>query len=204
MLWSGSYDPTGGARMNLAIPVQSLAFLFLVFGPLWLPGLMGYWRLRREQVQPPALRAMVRAFPWAVVLTLAVVVSFARVREIRILYVLSIWLVPFSLLWLYRRRAHLAALLKEKYFALWVLALLVAMLRLRVWLFPPDQEAHRRLENVLGIMFTGFYHGPQAYWIPITLGYLFLFMMCVPLALPLRWPGRGGSGEAVRGGEDVR
>jgi hypothetical protein len=119
-------------------------------------------------------------------LTSGVVLFFARVREMRILYVLSIYLIPFSILSLYNRRAQILGLLKNVYFTLWALVALTITFRIRVWLLPVDALSNQRLQSTLGITFTTSPEGIQSYWIAISAVYLFLFLVCVPIAL-LTW-----------------
>lgn len=182
-LWPGPYDPRSGAGANFTQPLETLAFALLVFGPLWVLGLLGARDLGRlEARQVPALAGLLRSFPAAVALALAVTLLAGRVREIRIAFMLCVYFVPFAAIWAYRYRQRLAALLCNRWYLLWGAASAAAVFRLRVWLLPADAADHAALASRLGLWFTGYTNTPQYNWVVIGMVYLWLFLLALPLA----------------------
>jgi len=185
-LWPGSYDAAGAASANFERPLETLGFAMLVFGPVWIFGVLGCRYLAGRGALAPGLRGLLRSFPWAVALTLCVTLLFARLREIRIAYILCVYFVPFAALWLHRFGGRLAALARSRGALLWAATVLVAMFRLRVWLLPVSKAQRYRLESELGAVFLGYAQWPQYNWVLTTVVYLGLFLLALPL-LARRW-----------------
>ena len=122
-LWPGHYNPFTAAGHNLQYPLESLFYLFLVFAPLWLLGLLGYGKLRRQDIENDAVNALVRSFLPATVAVLVISFSLARVREIRIEFILFFYVIPFSLAYLLQRWKMVPILI------------LTVLLALRLWLY---------------------------------------------------------------------
>ncbi len=186
--WPGFYNPIEAAGLNFDVPLQTLAFLFLTFGPLWFLAVPGFIRLRRLSATDSdgLSRALVVSSPWALILTLTVTLLFARVREIRILFVLFLYIFPFAMFWLYTGRQRLRAWLRSGYFLLWILICAVIAFRIRVALMPTDVAGHQQLASVLGVMFTGFIEDHRFNWISVTIGNVFALFLCLPLLMPIR------------------
>ena len=185
LLLPGSYNPFEAAILNLEVPLQSLAFLFLTLGPLWVVGVLGY-RLLKSDLRLDAkdpVRALVSSFPLALGLSGAITLLLARVREIRILFVLFLYVIPFAMYWLWSCRQRLLATVRSAYFGMWILAAVVLAFRVRVWLMPADAEGHQRMEAVLGTLFTGFVSDHRFNWISVTVACFFLSLLGLPLLL---------------------
>ena len=92
----GHYAPTAGAEHNWIFPAETLAFAYLVFGPLWMPAALSAAEILRN---PPNREARLYALCAlvSVLLVVAAVMLFARMREIRITYTLWIYVVPLAL-----------------------------------------------------------------------------------------------------------
>jgi hypothetical protein len=101
------------AILNLLSPFETLAFMFLVFGALWVP----YWLGLREGWQSgrftnEAWRILTASGPVVLVLMLAATLLLSRAREIRITFLLFPWAIPFALAWFrthFQEMAELAA-----------------------------------------------------------------------------------------------
>lgn len=185
-LWPGSYDALAGARANFALPLETLGFTLLVFGPLWILGPLGWRELAHSTAgRAPALAALLRSFIPAAALVLGVTLLLGRMREIRIAAVLFVYVVPLSALWLYRCRVSLLRLLRSRYYLLWGLAAAAAVFRLRVWLLPRGAGDYATLASKLGVLFTGYTNTPQYNWMVISMVYLWLSLLALPLALPV-------------------
>lgn len=195
-LWPGLYDAGSGAAANFIQPLETLAFGLLVFGPLWLLGLLGARDLARlEARQVPALAGLLRSFPAAVLLALALTLLAGRLREIRIAFMLCVYFVPFAAIWLYRYRRRLAALLRNRWYLLWGVASAAAVFRLRVWLLPASAADYAALASRLGLWFTGYTNTPQYNWVVVGMVYLWLLLLALPLAA-LPW--KDGAAPPVR------
>ncbi|MDE3088653.1 MAG: hypothetical protein KGJ80_04630 [Chloroflexota bacterium] len=104
MLRYAPYDPFEGSIYNFDVPLQSAAFIFCVFGVLWLPALFNLWQHRRDKRFPSeAWRFLVTTAPMAIILVVGTHIALARAREIRISFLLFPWIIPLALDWF---RAH--------------------------------------------------------------------------------------------------
>jgi len=180
LLWPGVYDPSTGAQVNFTMPLEMLGFLLLVFGPLWLLGVLGYFALVRRPAV--ANEPLLRSFPWAVLLVLAVVLFTARVREIRIIYVLFLYFVPFAVFFLYRFRDGWQAMLRNRFYLLYLL--LAATLLVRVWvsLMPDNRLELDRLIASAGVIYNGYPATPEHNWLGILFASLLALLACAPFA----------------------
>lgn len=117
-----SYDPFVDSIYNFETPWQTLAFLFCVFGFLWLPYLLQMRALARApQFASDAWRILGRTAPLILALVLGTHLVLARAREIRIAFLLFPWAIPFALAWFHARRAQLGAWVRRP--TTWVLTL---------------------------------------------------------------------------------
>lgn len=150
----GVYDPFAGAQHNWAYPWETVALLYLTFGPL--PLIAACYALRAA-ARPAHAREQrfVLCAAWSVTMTLLIVLFLARVRETRILFILYIYVLPLALLGIHQffddmTRARRALLLGA--------ALLGAVLtfRLHVTLMPMDGPDFARKANMLASVYGGF------------------------------------------------
>ncbi len=175
----GAYDPFVGARYNWEFPWESASFLYLTFGPLWLTAMFyGLCLMRGPQ------QAATRRFLWcaalSVPLVLVVVLGVARAREIRIPFVLYIYVIPLAVLGIQRffdnfTRARRALLLSA------VLLGMALTFRLYVTLMPLDFAAHARRAHAFASLYGGFGGG----WQFEFLAYFLLALPALAIGLSL-------------------
>ena len=84
-----------GLHYNLANLGETAIFMYIAFGPLWVIGV-------HRWIERPKTDFMSRSFPIAVLLIAGTCLVLARVREIRLLYLLFPWILSFSAEWLHR------------------------------------------------------------------------------------------------------
>jgi hypothetical protein len=109
------------SRLNFQTPLETLAFLSCVFGALWLPfglGLRDRWR--KGEFTNHAWRVLTVSGPLVLVLVLGATILLARAREMRIVFIVFPWAIPFALDWFRNQRDYLAALSRR--FSFWVFA----------------------------------------------------------------------------------
>jgi hypothetical protein len=86
--------------LNYLFPYETLAFLFCVFGALWLPYVLGL-RNRWQAADYPseAWRLLGTSGPIILAFVLISALTIARAREARIVYILFPWAIPFAMDW---------------------------------------------------------------------------------------------------------
>ncbi len=190
--WPGLYDPIpAGILLNLKFPAETLGFVLLTFGPLWLLAPLGYASLRRQEAaqRDPFVRTLTASFPWAFLLTMGICTAFTSLWEIRTSYILLFYFVPFSAIGLYLERARIAALLKNKYFLLFIAALSIEAFRFWMWMHPTTLPELLDRAKMFDLLYVGYANSPQHNWINIFVVYLFLSAACLPaLSLLARPP----------------
>lgn len=189
LAWPGYYDPIpAGLPLNLKVPVETLAFFLLTFGPLWILCPLGWALLRRLPAAQadPFVRGLVRSFPWGAALALGICILLTSLYEIRTSYILLFYFVPFSALFLYEERRRLLALLRNRWFLLFQLALLIEGVRFWFWMHPLTEEGLYQRAAMFDIIFFGYWNHPQDNWVNSFVIYLFLTLACLPLLLLLR------------------
>lgn len=198
-VWYGSYDVLFGSHANASIPIETFAFLLLIFGPVWILGVLGYLEIRSalHRSNPGPLQDLVRSFPAGLTLTSVIVLTFASIREMRIGFILFFYFIPFALIWVYSNRSAILEIVRNKYFALFAIAALVLIFRLWVWMTPGNSEQLVELNNLIRLVLAGplgFSHagGESMYgylatsqdnWTKILAVHLFLFTICLPFLL---------------------
>jgi hypothetical protein len=189
LAWPGYYDPIpSGLPLNLKVPVETLGFFLLTFGPLWILCPLGYLTLRRLPAaqDDPFVRGLVRSFPYGTALVLGISILFSSLYEIRIPYILLFYFVPFSALFLYEKRAQLLGLLKNRYFLLFLAGVLIEAVRFWFWMHPLTADEFYNRALMFDLIYYGYRNQPQNNWINTFVIYLFLSLACLPFALLLR------------------
>lgn len=122
ILWGNqSHDLLESARNTLAKPWETLAFLFLVFGALWLPywlGLGERWRARTHATHA-GWRMLTLSGPLVFLAVMGATLLISRAREMRIAFILFPWAIPFALDWFVTRRAQIKTWLVRWQFWCW-------------------------------------------------------------------------------------
>jgi hypothetical protein len=131
LLWGFSNgNALESSILNFLFPGETLAFLFCVFGVLWLPYLIGlhdHWQ-RRDSLNY-AWKVLTVSGPFIVVLVIGAAMFLARAREIRSSFIIFPWAIPFALDWFQSRVEYFARLIRNNrywIFAFSILALLSA------------------------------------------------------------------------------
>ena len=113
-------DSFASSVLNFQTPGETVAFLFCVFGVLWLPYLSGLVDRWQAGVFPNhAWKVLTSSGPIVFVLVMVATLTIARAREIRISFLLFPWAIPFALDWFRTRSGYfLARVRKLDYWAL--------------------------------------------------------------------------------------
>ncbi len=103
-------------------PLETISFLFCVFGALWVPYLLA-WRDRWQKGDFPNYAWRVLTLSGTLVLAAVMIatLTIARAREVRISFILFPWAIPFALDWLRTNAAFLRTQAGSQ--AFWVSAL---------------------------------------------------------------------------------
>lgn len=179
----GTYDPLAGARHNWEFPWESAGFVYLTFGPLWLTA--AFYGLRAAQrPENSGARRFLLCAALSLPLVLAVVVGLARVREIRILFVLYIYVVPLGLLGIHHFLATMTCARRALLIGAFLLGVAVTF-RLYVTLLPVDATDFARKADALSSLYGGFGGGWQAEF----LAYFLLAVPALAIGLSMGWVG---------------
>ncbi len=183
ILWPGPYNPlSAGIELNLKVPVETMSYVLLTFGPLWILGALGCASLRRLETAraDSFVRTLTTSFPWGVLLTMGICTAFSSLWEIRTAYILLFYFVPFSMVALYQERARIAALRKSKYFIFFVVALLIETVRFWFWMHPLTGDELIDRARMFDNIFYGYWDMPRNNWVNILMVYLPLTVGCLP------------------------
>ena len=121
MVWGLAVgDSFASSILNFQTPGETAAFLFCVFGVLWLPYLSGLVDAWRKGVFPnQAWKVLTSSGLVVFALVMIATLTIARAREIRISFLLFPWAIPFALDWFRTRSGYfLARVRKLDYYAL--------------------------------------------------------------------------------------
>jgi hypothetical protein len=95
---SYTYNPL--AVRTVRYPLETVASIFLVFGFLWIPGLLELRAMRRsKRLRNEAWRILATTAPVVLLIVLGISLFLTRVREMRISFVLFPWMIPLALEW---------------------------------------------------------------------------------------------------------
>jgi len=172
MAFPGTYDPFSGSMHNLNFPYESILFMFMIFGFLWCLGFAGWFELRKKP-NSDFIKSLVRSFIISIALVLIINLIFARIREIRIGFIVFFYFIPFSLYYLYLNIELFKKLISIIYFWLLIASLALVVLLVYIQILPIDEIDY---SNKISI-FNQFYGGFGGGWINIFIIYLFLFLI---------------------------
>lgn len=169
-----AYNPFFGSIRNIEYPVETVCFLFMTFGVLWLPSFIRLRDMRKQECSPSyAWRVLISSAPVALVLVMGTHVTLARAIENRISFLLFPWIIPLALHWFRANTGRIRTLAASRFyqaFAFFIFTFLsVALIYIQV-----DKPAFMW-------HFGAFYN---RYW--LLLGYVHLLItltMIVPLWL---------------------
>ncbi|MBI5651231.1 MAG: hypothetical protein HZC40_12430 [Chloroflexi bacterium] len=139
-----TYDPFEGSRYNFETPLQSIAFLFMIFGFLWFAFALRLCKRWRDSNADPAWRMLIATAPIVTLLALGTHIAFARAREIRISYILFPWVIPLALDWFRANQDRLRAQIRNPIYRASVCAIF-ATLSIAIFAFHLTQPELMRL-----------------------------------------------------------
>lgn len=114
--------------LNLLFPGETIAFMFCVFGVLWLPmglGMRDRWH-QRESLDY-AWQVLTVSGPLIVALVIGAAIFLARAREIRSSFIVFPWALPFALDWFRKRTEYFARLVKNYRYWVFAFSILAAL-----------------------------------------------------------------------------
>ena len=110
--------------LNFRFPFETSAFMFCVFGALWLPYLLGLRNRWQAGDHPnPAWRVLVSTGPLIFLLVIGATLFLSRAREIRIAFILFPWAIPFALDWFRSNIGYFRTLVGN--YSYWLLSFLI-------------------------------------------------------------------------------
>lgn len=175
MSWGESYDPMYAAAHNGKFPYESMMFVFLVFGPLWVLSFIGFYRAHYginalSQPAEPLVQAIKHSFLIAILSVLVVLFMFARLREIRLEYILWFYILPYSMFSFYEGAVAIKHWKKLPIVSVFLLFSGLITLIAANKLMPITEAEHIFLMNT----FASFYGGFGGGWRTIFLVHCFL------------------------------
>lgn len=123
-----SYNPLlEGWAFNLRRLPETILFLFMVYGVLWIPGLAGIYQRRKNRAFLSYYwRILVSSTPVCLGLILGTNLILARIREIRIAFLSFPWIIPMCLGWLEGNSSPLKQIMSKRYY--WLSVVFVFLL----------------------------------------------------------------------------
>jgi hypothetical protein len=165
------YDHTEGLRWNISHPDQVLGFLFISFGFLWFPFFLNLFIRKNNTIRSTDLDILHRSAPTALVLILTTTFLGGIFNEIRLLYLLSPWIIVLAL-FQYKNTMlaiHERVISKPFIFFIIFLALIVASL---------TAVLMKNYESFIPASRFGISYGK---WIIVTCIQAFLTLLTAPL-----------------------
>jgi len=172
MTFPGAYNPFSGSMHNLNFPYESVLFMFMIFGFIWCLGFAGWLELRKK-TNSDFIRSLVNSFIISIAFFLIINLIFARIREIRIGFILFFYFIPFSIYYLYANIELLKKLISSIYFWLLIACLALMVLLIYIQILPINEIDYSNKIAVLNQFYGGFGGG----WVNIFVIYLFLFLI---------------------------
>lgn len=130
-----TYDPFESSVYNFETPWQTMAFLFCVFGILWIPFFVELVNTRRK-AEPidPAWQVLTSTALVVFILMLGTQLAFARAREIRIAFLMFPWVIPLALHWFRENSARLGVMIRRVNFWVWATGVFASLSLVILWL----------------------------------------------------------------------
>jgi len=174
--WPGLYNPFESSAHNFKYPLESLLFLFMTFGPFWILGIAG-WHSLKQKACDPFVRSLVKSFIPSLLLVLVIITFLARMREIRILYVIFFYFSIFSSYILLSFWEKIRKIILSGGFILYALACVVVSFIVYVTFMPENYSDFKLKCDLFGHLYGGFGGG----WVPVLVFYQFVTLLSVPL-----------------------
>lgn len=128
LLGYANYNPFEGSIYNFEMPWQTLAFVFCIFGVVWLPYLIqlhDQWRAGNHSSY--AWHVLVTTAPIILLLVFGTHIVLARAREVRISFLLFPWALPLALAWFSANRACWQSLAAQRAYRIFALTLFAGL-----------------------------------------------------------------------------
>lgn len=185
IMWYTPYDPVSPTIQNFYSSLESLGFVFVSFGFLWLSGYLGYKDLHQTNDHKVPKNLLIDSALPALLLVMGIALFLARIREIRILFVLFPYVITFSAYWVVKNTPTIPRILKEtRFWTYSLIALLVCITGASIFYY--DSAV---LITFYRRWFANFYGGFGGGWIPHAFTYLFVtFLMAIATIVQKRRP----------------
>jgi hypothetical protein len=183
-LWWEPYNPFPAVTHNFEYPCETYAFLFLAFGFLWVPGLLGYVEMRPRENPNNVWSVIIRSFPITFFLLLGISVFLARIREIRILFNLFVFFIPFSLYWIILNEDNIKTIVKTRSYWIWIGVALMITFMGRWFMHPIFEGDYMFFVRKFAHLYGGYGGG----WVNILWLYIFALLAIIPLVFKYRKP----------------
>lgn len=185
LAWWERYDISVGSGHNFEYPLETYGFFFLVFGALWLTGIVGYIEMKRSAYrQHPQWAILIKAFPVVTLLVIGTTVFLARVREMRILFLLFPFFIPFSVYWIIINAPEWKIKIRTPAYWICLGGVLAVILNGIQIMHPKSELDHKFFSYTFAHLYGGFGGG----WFPILWPYLFIFLAILPFVFQYRRP----------------
>ncbi|RKZ72894.1 MAG: hypothetical protein DRR19_31545 [Candidatus Parabeggiatoa sp. nov. 1] len=174
------YSASSGAQHNFEYPYETMAFLFLVFGFLWIFSIMGFLELRKTLgANGDMWNMLAKAFPWIIALVLCINLFLARIREIRISFIIFFLIIPFAVAWVVKNTQTIKKTFQNKWFWLYILVTTFIVIRFRILMMPISSQEHLQYLSKWAHFYDGFGGG----WLNIFPFYLFIALITIPIII---------------------
>lgn len=174
------HNPFRWSVVNIQYPFETISFLFITFGVLWLPSLTRLKNALQKDFPPDyAWKSLIKSAPIALVLILGPCIILARPREMRITYLLFPWIIPLALDWFRLNITRIKILLTNKFYWVYILFILTFFSSITMVLVYIRHNNPVLLEHFLGQFY-------DKYW--LVLGFIHLLLtLTIILPLYLTW-----------------
>jgi hypothetical protein len=130
------YNPLHGGIYNFGHLPETIIFLFLTYGVLWIPSLTTmYNKWKKRASFSHYWRILVSSTPACLGLILGTNLIFARVSEIRISFLSFPWIIPMCLCWLRANSSRFKTLFSRRYYWLCTVFIFVLLYFVFISLF---------------------------------------------------------------------
>lgn len=129
-------NPFTWSKHNIQYPLETVAFLFLTFGFLWLPALVRLKEMWLEGLPSSyAWKGLIRSAPIALIFILGTCLVLARPREMRISFLAFPWVIPFTLDWFRVNIKCLKGVVTQRLYWVYTIVILSLLFLLHNYIF---------------------------------------------------------------------
>ena len=176
--WQGSYKPTSGYLHNINFPFESMLFIFMVFSIFWVLGVLGYNYVRQRPAPHNSLvESINKTFVGVTTLVFLIFFGLARVREIRLEFILFFYFIPYGLVYSIHQWKSWMTIVKSYKIILVFIITAIFTFKASVELMPADIDTSHQLLYRYG----NFYGGQGEGWRLEFLPYLAITLVVICL-----------------------